>query len=88
MHYPERRTSLGFYKMTFHSWVDLTKEAPESTDHELKPETVRVLSYLDRLDSQFQKHETIQLMELFEFWKLYWLQIVASDMVLFLAKLK
>ncbi|GFY34670.1 hypothetical protein TNCV_1373611 [Trichonephila clavipes] len=57
--------------MKFHSWVDLTREVPESADHELQTEKVRVLSCLDRLDSQFQKHDTIQLMELlFEFWKL------------------
>ncbi|GFV89376.1 hypothetical protein TNCV_4151951 [Trichonephila clavipes] len=75
--------------MTFHSWVDLTREVPGSTDHELQAEKVRVLSCLDRLDSQFKKHDTIQLMELlFEFWKLCWRQMVASDMVLFLAKLK
>ncbi|GFX05490.1 hypothetical protein TNCV_1008121 [Trichonephila clavipes] len=61
--------------MTFHSWVDLTREVHESTDHELQAEKVRVLSCLDRLDSQFPKHDTIQLMELlFEFWKLGWRQ--------------
>ncbi|GFY55153.1 uncharacterized protein TNIN_89891 [Trichonephila inaurata madagascariensis] len=87
--HPERRMSLGFYKMKFHSWVDLTREGSESIDHELKAEKVRVLSYLDWLDSQFQKNDTIQLMVLlFEFWKLYWRQIDASDMGLFLVKLK
>ncbi|GFT40048.1 hypothetical protein TNCV_2170721 [Trichonephila clavipes] len=75
--------------MTFHSWVDLTREVHESTDHELQAEKVRVLSCLDRLDSQFPEHDTIQLMELlFEFWKLCWRQMVASDMVLFFSQAK
>ncbi|GFS96120.1 hypothetical protein TNCV_2709901 [Trichonephila clavipes] len=45
--YPERRTSLGFYKMTYHSWIYLTRQVPESTDQELQAEKVRILSCLE-----------------------------------------